>query len=369
MQTKRVKWAAVAMVAGLALSACGEDDPVASDTTEAPGGTTGDATGETTGEPSGEAGTSEGEISITGSSTVAPISALVADEFNAAGSPATISVDDPGTGDGFALFCEGGADISDASRPIKQEEADACEAAGVEFVEIEVAFDGLTVMTNPANDAVECLTTADLYALVGPESEGFANWSDGQEIATALGSATELPDVPLDITAPGTESGTYDAFIELALGDGAEARIESGDITEDDAGTRSDYSSQADDNAIISGIEGSDTSFGWVGFAFAEGAGDAIKEIAVDGGDGCIEPSIETIADGSYPLSRSLYIYVNAANAEENSALAEYVDFYVQSSSLTDLVSQAGYVPLPDDRATAATERWTARTPGSDLLG
>jgi phosphate transport system substrate-binding protein len=366
LRSKTVKWASVALAAGLVLAACGDDEDDAS-TTDA---TAEDGSSDTTsgGEPA-EAGTSEGTITISGSSTVAPISSLVADVFNDAGSPAEITVDDPGTGDGFQQFCAGETDISDASRPIKQEEADACAAAGVDFIELEVAFDGLTVMTSPANDAVECLNLNDLYALVGPESQGFADWTDAQAIATELGSETEFPDAPLDITAPGTESGTYDAFIELALGDPAEARVESGAITEEQAeATRSDYSSQADDNAIISGIEGSDSSFGWVGFAFAEGAGDAIKTIAVDGGDGCVEPSIETIADGSYPLSRSLYIYVAAANVDSNAALAEYVDFYLTEESLGALVEESGYVALPEDRASATRERWDVRTTGSDLL-
>jgi phosphate transport system substrate-binding protein len=363
LRSKTLKFASVALAAGLVLAACGSDDDdepeTGSDTTEAP----------SDGSDGGEAGTSDGDIVVTGSSTVAPISSLVADVFNDSGSPANITVDDPGTGDGFATFCEGDADIADASRPIKQEEADACAAAGVEFIELEVAFDGLTVMTNPANDAVECLNLNDLYALVGPESDGFANWSDAQEIATALGSDTELPDAPLDITAPGTESGTYDAFAELALGDPSEARVTSGDITEDEAETiRSDYSSQANDNAIISGIEGSDSSFGWVGFAFAEGAGDAIKELSIDGGDGCVAPSIETIADGSYPLSRSLYIYASAASVDENPAVAEYVDFYLSDESQGALVEEAGYVPLPDDRRSATAEVWDARTTGSSLL-
>jgi phosphate transport system substrate-binding protein len=352
-----MKWASVAVAAGLTLAACGDDDE--SDDAGSGSGTTA---------APAEAGSSEGTIVISGSSTVAPISSIVADEFNISGSPASITVDDPGTGDGFALFCEGDTDISDASRPINEEEAAACEAAGIEYVELEVAFDGLTVMTNPANEDVTCLTTNDLYALVGPESEGFENWSDGATIASELGSTTELPDAELVITAPGTESGTYDAFAELALGDPSEARLAAGVITEDQVETiRPDYSSQADDNAIIAGIEGSDTSFGWVGFAFAEGAGDAIKEIEVDAGDGCVAPSIDTIADGSYPLSRSLFIYVNAANLEENAALAEFVDFYLEDASLGALVEEAGYVPLPDDRRTAAQERWDARTTGSAL--
>jgi phosphate transport system substrate-binding protein len=353
LRSTTLRWASLAVVAGLAVAACGDDD----DSTSAAGT---DAAG------SAGAGGSAGSIAISGSSTVAPISSLVADVFNDEGSPADITVDDPGTGDGFAAFCEGEIDIADASRPIDEDEAQACADAGIEYLELEVAFDGITVLTNPANEAVECLTLADLYALVGPESEGFESWSDGQEIATALGSSTELPDAALDITAPGTESGTYDAFAELALAEPSEARAADGSITEDQVETiRTDYSSQADDNAIIAGIEGSDTSFGWVGFAFAEGAGDSVREVAVDGGDGCVSPSIETIADGSYPLSRSLFIYVSIAAAEEKPAVAEFVDFYLEDASLGALVEEAGYVPLPDDRRTATQDRWQARTPGA----
>ena len=360
MRSRTVRCASVAVAAALVLGACGDDDTDAdaggsTDTTQASGA-------EDPAEGGGGGGTSEGVIAISGSSTVAPISSLVADEFNAGGSPAEITVDDPGTGDGFALFCEGSTDIQDASRPIKEEEVAACEEAGIEFVELEVAFDGITVLTSPNNDAVECLTPADLYALSSTEAEGFANWSDAQALATELGSTTELPDAPLDITAPGTESGTYDAFLELALEGPAEERGQ-------EAGIRTDYSSQADDNAIISGIEGSDSSFGWVGFAFAQGAGEAVKSVAIDSGDGCVQPSIETIADGSYPLSRSLYIYVSTTAAEENPALAEYVDFYLSEDSMTSLVEEAGYVPLPDDRASATRERWEAREAGTAVDG
>jgi phosphate transport system substrate-binding protein len=346
-----VRWAAVGVAAALALGACGDDDEAGAEP---------DASG------SGGGGTSAGVIAISGSSTVAPISSLVADEFGAGGSPAEITVDDPGTGDGFALFCEGSIDIQDASRPIDDDEAAACEAAGIEFVELEVAFDGITVLTSADNDAVQCVSFADLYALLGPEAEGVDNWNDAEALAQELGSSTDLPDAPLDITAPGTESGTYDAFIELAFGDIADARLEAGAITEDVAESlRADYSSQADDNAIISGIEGSDTSLGFVGFSFAEGAGESVEELEVDGGTGCVAPSIESIADGSYPISRSLYIYVSTAAAEENPAVAEYVDFYLSEESLTALVEEAGYVPLPDDQAADARARWESRTTGA----
>ncbi len=308
-----------------------------------------------------------GTVNISGSSTVAPISTRVAELWETSGSEATVNVDGPGTGDGFALFCEGETDISDASRPIKDEEAAACEENGVEFIELKVAFDGISVMTSPANEGVECLSFADMYALVGPESQGFESWSDGQDIATALGSDTELPDAPLDIFAPGEESGTYDSFVELVIETAGEARVESGDITEDEvAATRPDYQSSSDDNTIIQGIQGSDSSFGWVGFAFAEEAGDGVKELAVseEPGGECIEPTTETIADGSYPISRPLFIYISASSAEENSAVSEYVDYYLSDEGIA-AVTEVGYVELPADELEATRTTWNDRTTGT----
>lgn len=314
------------------------------------------------------AGGSDGDIAVSGSSTVAPISAFVADEFNFNGSPASISVDDPGTGDGFALFCEGSIDVAGASRPIKDEELGVCAAHGVELVELEVALDGITVLSSAENDDVECVTFADLYALLGPEAEGVSRWSAAQELAEELGSTTALPDAPLEVTAPGTESGTYDAFVELVIADVAEARVEAGDLDEDLAESlRDDYSSQADDNSIIAGIEGSAHSLGFVGFAFAQGAGDQVRSLAVDGGEGCVAPSVETIADGTYPISRSLFIYVNAHAAEEKPALAEYIDYFLEDISLDTLVAEAGYVPLPGDRMEATRARWRDRVTGSEF--
>jgi phosphate transport system substrate-binding protein len=354
MRNKTMKLASLALAAGLVLSACGDDDDTGTDTSEE--GSDAGSDGEL----------SEGSINISGSSTVEPISAIVADEFNAVGSNAQISVEGPGTGDGFERFCAGEIEIADASRPIDEEEIAACDEAGIEFVELEVAFDGLTVLTSAENDAVECISFNDLYALMGPESDDFSNWSDAQDLATELGSDTQFPDAELVITAPGQESGTYDAFIELALADPAEARVAAGAITEDQAETtRPDYSSQADDNAIIQGIEGSDTSFGWVGFAFAEEAGDSVREIAIseEPGGECVEPSAETIADGSYPLSRPLFIYVNAVNVDENPAVAEYVDYYLGDGY--SAVEEVGYVPLPDDQLEETRSRWEARETGA----
>lgn len=346
-RSKRWSWlVALAVVLALVAAACGDDDD---DTT---------AGGE-----AAAAGVS-GTINISGSSTVEPISVRVAELLADANPDIAVNVDGPGTGDGFKLFCQGETDISDASRAIKEEEAQACADAGIEFIELQIANDGLTVMTNPSNDAVECLSLADLYALTGPESEGFDNWQDAGPLAKELGSDTTLPDLPLEITAPGEESGTYDAFLELALLAPAEARMEAGKITEDQVETtRKDYTSQANDDAIIQGIGGSDGSFGWVGFAFAQNAGEGVKEIAVESEDGeCVAPTAETIADHSYPLSRPLYIYVNKAKAEENPALAAYVDFYVGDGYAA--VEEVGYVALDDETLATTTERWDARTTG-----
>jgi phosphate transport system substrate-binding protein len=290
-----------------------------------------------------------GQVVVTGSSTVQPISSLVAETFSAENPGVTISVDGPGTGDGFAVFCSGEADITDASRPIRDEEKAACQQAGINYVELKVGLDGITVMTNPANSAVGCLTKGDLYALVGPESTGFDKWTDASPLAQQLGGKTSFPDVPLVITAPGEESGTYDAFVELALTDPAEERGK-------EPATRPDYQSSPNDNVIIQGIEGSESSFGWVGFAYAEQNAAGVKVLQVDGGDGCVKPTRETIADGSYPLSRALYIYVNNDKARSNGALKAYVDFYMEN--LAQSTADAGYVDLPVDEIRATQQTW-----------
>lgn len=292
-----------------------------------------------------------GQVVVTGSSTVQPISSLVAETFSAENPGVTISVDGPGTGDGFAVFCKGEADATGASRAIKDEEKAACQQAGVNFVELKIGLDGITVMTNPANSAVTCLTDADLYALVGPESTGFKNWSDASALAKQLGGKDTFPNAPLDITAPGEESGTYDAFIELALADIAEERGK-------DEATRPDYQSSGNDNVIIQGIEGSQSSFGWVGFAYAEQNASGIKILQVDGGDGCIAPSRETIADGSYSLTRPLFLYVNIDKAKSNAALKSYVDFYMQN--LAQNVTDGGYVAPTSDVIQATQQAWAS---------
>ena len=297
-----------------------------------------------------------GSITISGSSTVEPISSVVAEIFNEElGPDVEISVSGPGTGDGFELFCNGETDISDASRPIEEDEVKLCEKNGVEYTELEVALDGLTVMTSPENSSVTCLNDGDLYALFGPESEGIDTWAGADSLATEVGGNGGFPDAPLEITAPGQESGTYDAFIELSgIPDIAEAQ----GLPEDDwESLRNDYQASPNDNVIITAMEGSSSALGFVGFAFAEEAGDAIKELEIDGGDGCVAPSAESVSDGSYPLSRSLFIYVSSESAAR-AEVAAYVDYYVSDEAMTSLVEEVGYIPLPADRIEATRTAW-----------
>jgi phosphate transport system substrate-binding protein len=366
----RRKALAAALAGTLVLAACGDDDDDdATDTTEAAAGTdttadaadttvagTGATTAGTGGGGGGDVELAGGEVFVTGSSTVEPISTRVGElALEQSGGDLSVVVEGPGTGDGFATFCAGGADISDASRPISDEEIALCEEGGVEWVELEVAIDGLTVATSPANEAITCLDVPGLYALVGPESEGTANWSDTAALATEVGSAyaDAFPDASLDISGPGEESGTYDTFVEFAIADLAEERGQ-------DEATRADYASSPNDNLIVDGIESSESSLGWIGYAFYAAEQERMRAIEIDTGDGCVAPTPETIADGSYGFSRSLYIYVNTANAESNPAVASFVDLYLSDAGLA-AVADAGYVSLPDDRIQATRDAWAGR--------
>ncbi len=295
-------------------------------------------------------GSVSGRVTISGSSTVEPISVRVAELFEDVQPDVSVTVDGPGTGDGFKLFCEGETDISNASRAIKDSEAADCAANGIEFVELRVAIDGMAVMTGEANP-VDCVSFNDIYGLVGPESTGFGSWSDAGSLS---GLATSgLPDADLDIYGPGEESGTFDSFVEIVLEHIAEERGQ--DVT-----TRPDYNANADDNVIIQGIQSSDTSFGWVGFAFAAHAS-GVKLLQVDGGDGCVGANADTIASGEYPVSRSLYIYVNKASAEDNPAVTAYVDYYMSDDGLGTAVTEVGYVNLTDDAKSATRSNWASR--------
>lgn len=306
-----------------------------------------------------------GEIVNIGSSTVEPIMSIALEDFVADNPDVTYEVDGPGTGDGFEIFCADESDIANASRPIDEEEAAACADAGVEYVELKIGIDGLSVITSHDNADATCLSFGDLYALLGPESLGFETWSDADALAAEVGSDfgelhTPYPDTSLDITAPGEESGTYGSFIEIALGDVAEARLEAGAITEDQVETlQPDYQASADDNVIIENIAGSPSSLGFVGFAFADQNADTVKTLEVDGGEGCVAPTPETIASGEYPIARDLFIYVNTARAEANPAIVSFVDWFLSDG--IGAVEEADYVALDDAALEETVSAWEAR--------
>lgn len=266
-----------------------------------------------------------GRIIIDGSSTVYPISQAIAEEFGYLAGDVQIPVGVSGTGGGFTKFCAGESDITNASRPIKPVEIEACEESGVNYIELPVAFDGLSVMVNPENDWVSCLTVEQLRHIWEPEAERIVtSWSDIDP---------SFPDEPLHLYGPGTDSGTYEYFTEVIIG-------ESG-------ASRGDYTGSEDDNILIQGVAGNDSALGFFGYAYYVENQDRLKLLGVDNGDGCVAPSEETIADGSYqPLSRPIFLYVNADDADREEA-AQFVRFLLTEGP--DIIFEVGYIPFPDD--------------------
>ena len=355
----RTRLGGLGLLAVMLVAACGSGGSTAtpsapSDESAAPADSAAPA-----GSPAaGGGGAVSGSINVSGSSTVQPISDAIAQAFKQQNPDFNYTVEGPGTGDGFQRFCAGEIDIADASRPISDEEVATCQGAGIEYTELKVALDGISIITSVNDSSVECLSFADLYALTGPESTGFTTWAAGQEIATALGSNTQLPDAPLQITGPGEESGTFDFYVETVIDPIAEER----GVAEDQRTTRPDYTASANDNAIVDGVSGSDTSLGWVGFAFLEENLDKIKPInvAAEPNGTCVEPTHDTIADGSYPIARDLFIYVNNAKIAENPALAPFVDYYLADGTITGVLQTVPYVELSTEAFAESLAAWEA---------
>jgi phosphate transport system substrate-binding protein len=275
-------------------------------------------------EQGAEEGALSGSIEIDGSSTVYPISEAVAEEFQREHSGTRVAVGVSGTGGGFKRFCAGETDISNASRPIKDSEAADCEQNGVQFNEVRVAWDGLSVVTNPSNEFVACLTTDELKRIWQPGST-LDNWSQVRE---------GFPDKALKLYGPGTDSGTFDYFTEAIVG-------------EEDA-SRPDYTASEDDNVLVQGVVGDPGALGYFGFAYYEENAARLKLLGVDGGTGCIQPSVETIESQTYaPLSRPLYIYVSDVGLAKPQVQA-FVEYYLQQGA--ELVRSVGYIPLQPDQ-------------------
>ncbi|MGH2455782.1 MAG: substrate-binding domain-containing protein [Candidatus Limnocylindria bacterium] len=312
-----------------------------------------------------------GSVFVSGSSTVEPISLANAEKFAGVEPNVDISVEGPGTSDGFALFCAGESDVSDASRAIKQEEIDTCAANDIEFIELYVAIDGLSVVTSSHNDSLDCLSFTDLWALLGPDAPGNGSrWSDADSLAQETAEATDeefgaihapYPDAAISITAPGEESGTFDSFVEIVL-DPVGGALEVEDVT-----TTANYQASADDNVIIQGLAGTQENpytLGWVGYAYYQENTDVVKALEVDGREGCVAPTVETIASGEFPIARPLFVYVNAQRAAENEALAAFIDFYLSDEGRAS-VPEVGYVDIPDEDWQATVATWEDRTTGT----
>jgi phosphate transport system substrate-binding protein len=304
-----------------------------------------------------------GSIVASGSSTVEPITVAVAEKFNAMHPGVEISVAGPGTSDGFELFCNGETDISDASRAIEEEEIANCDKNGIEFIELKVGIDGLSVITSRENDFVDCMNFADIWALLGPDAEGFDTWSDANALAEQYGAnAAPYPDEPLVITAPGEESGTFGSFVELTL----EKFVEEEGLKkyEEEVAPRPDYQASANDNVIIEGISGTPSSLGWVGYAFFVNNEDRVRALEIDGGDGCVAPTPDTIASFEYPISRPLFIYVNTAKLEQSAAVEEFVSFYLSDEGIAS-AEEVGYVALDESELEATRSAWESMETGT----
>ncbi|HJR52170.1 MAG TPA: PstS family phosphate ABC transporter substrate-binding protein [Gemmatimonadota bacterium] len=275
-------------------------------------------------EPAADGATLSGPIEIDGSSTVFPISEAMAEEFQIANPGTRVAVGVSGTGGGFKRFCAGETDVSNASRPIKDSEIEECERNGVRFTEVRVAWDGLSVVTNPSNDFVQCLTTDELQRIWEPGST-IDNWSQVRE---------GFPDKQLKLYGPGTDSGTFDYFTEAIVG-------------EEDA-SRPDYTASEDDNVLVQGVQGDPGALGYFGFAYYEENADRLKLLGVDGGTGCVQPSVEAIETQTYaPLSRPLFIYVSDVGLAKPQVEA-FVEFHRQEGA--ELVRSVGYIALQPEQ-------------------
>ncbi|XMB26104.1 PstS family phosphate ABC transporter substrate-binding protein [Paenibacillus sp. BR2-3] len=319
---KRVMSLVAILSLSFALAACGSGNNGATNTAET------NAAQENTSN-AGQSNTSEtalsGTIEIDGSSTVYPITEAVAEEFGKENKDVRVTVGVSGTGGGFKRFAAGETAISNASRPIKDEEAELAKTNGIEYIELEVAYDGLSVLVNPENDWVDYLTTKELNEIFKPGST-VKQWSDVR---------SGWPAEDIKIFSPGADSGTFDYFTET-INDEAQASRNDAQVTFSE-----------DDNTLVQGVEGEKYALGYFGFAYFEENQDKLKLVPIDGGKGPISPSAETINDGTYaPLSRPLFIYVNKAFLDKPEVKA-FVDFYM--SHAADLSEEVGYIRLPQE--------------------
>jgi phosphate transport system substrate-binding protein len=261
-------------------------------------------------------------IMLDGSSTVFPISEAMAEDYMAANPDTRIAVGVSGTGGGFTKFCAGETDISNASRPIKPEEVEACAAAGIEYIEVLIGLDALALVAHPENDWLDNITMEELMTLWEPAAEGnITRWSQVN---------SSWPNEPIALYGPGTDSGTFDYFTEEIVG-------ESG-------ASRADYTASEDDNILVLGVARDPNAFGYFGLAYYLENQDQLRNIPVEG----VQASIETGKDGSYPLSRPLFLYISTESLERPE-VASFVNYYLETARDTDIVTEVGYIPVSEE--------------------
>jgi phosphate transport system substrate-binding protein len=303
-------------VLALGVAGCGRDDDAEGDAAD-----TAAAGDTTTGEEL------SGDVIADGSSTVGPLTTAAAEAFREVQPGVNVEVGISGTGGGFERFCAGETEISDASRPIEDDESAICADAGIEYTEFQVALDALTIVVNPENDWATCLTVEQLMKIWEPAAEGeITNWNQVDP---------SFPDEKLTLGGAGTDSGTFDYFTEAINGE--------------EGASRADYNATEDDNTTVQLVTGEKGALGYFGFSYYEENIDALKALEVDGGDGCVAPSAESAADGTYtPLSRPLFIYVNNASFAEPQ-VAGFVDYYL--TNVAALAESAQFIPVPEEIA------------------
>jgi phosphate transport system substrate-binding protein len=290
-----------------------------------------------------------GTVKIDGSSTVFLVSAAVAESYKkSAGGDAAVGAS--GTGGGFKKFCRGELDIAGASRPIKSAEAEECKKAGVEWIELPVAYDGLAVVVNPKNTWVDHLTVEELKKMWAPEGQGaVTNWSQIRD---------GFPDKPLRLSGPGVDSGTYDYFTQAVVGK--------------EHSSRGDFAQSEDDNTLVQGVAGDENMLAYFGYAYYSENKDKLKLVPIDDGKpengaGPVAPSPETVVNGTYqPLSRPIFIYVSV-KAATNANVDKFVTYYLDQAST--LAARVGYVGLPAKVGELTKERYKARKTGSVFSG
>jgi phosphate transport system substrate-binding protein len=285
----------------------------------------------------GGSGGASGQIGIEGSSTVQPITQAVVEAYAGKNPDVQITVGGAGTGDGFEAFCSGDTQISDASRPIEAEEQQACADKGIEYIEIPIAYDGISVVVNSQNDFASNITSEELKTLWEPAAEN--------KITTWRQVRSEWPDQQISLYGPGTESGTFDFFTDKINGE--------------EGASRTDYQASEDDNVLVQGVSGDPNALGYFGFAYYENNQDALKALAVDG----VKPNTQTIRSAEYPLSRPLFIYVSTQALKKNKAVELFVNFYLDN--LDEYVEQAKYVTLPSSLEQESRKQWEDRTTGT----